>query len=81
MSHFSRILSDISPDFASQLKRPSLSGPNGPLFFQAPASLRASTEANLTKTLSQLSLADGDEITVTDAALPFQLSLLIRLPS
>lgn len=62
-----------------QLKRPSLSGPNGPLFFQAPASLRASTEGNLTKTLEQLNLSDGDEITVTDAALPFQLSLSLTM--
>lgn len=65
----------------SQLKRPSLNGPHGPLFFQAPPALRDSTVANLERTLEQLKLVDGDEISVTDAALPFQLSLLIRYSS
>ncbi|UZJ55495.1 hypothetical protein CBS101457_004815 [Exobasidium rhododendri] len=64
-----------------QLKRPSLNGPNGPLFYQAPPSLRDSTITNLGKTLSQLNLSDGDEIAVTDTALPFQLSLLIHFSS
>jgi hypothetical protein len=36
---------------------------------------------NLSKTIEQLSLVDGAEISVTDAALPFQLSLLIRYTS
>lgn len=62
----------------SQLKKPSLNGPKGPLFFQAPLSLRQATQDNLQKTLAQLGLADGDEIAVTDANLPFQLSLLIK---
>jgi ubiquitin-activating enzyme E1 C len=64
-----------------QLKKPSLNGPNGPLFYQAPASLRQSTLGNLEKTLKQLSLSNGDEISVTDSALPFQLSLVIRFAS
>lgn len=65
----------------SQLKRPSLSGPKGPLYFQAPQSLRATTEPNLAKSFTELGLDDGDEMTVTDAALPFQLSLLLRFTS
>ena len=59
-----------------QLKRPSLAGPGGPLFFQAPPQLREATEGNLVRPLSEL-LQHGDEITVTDQALPFQLSLRI----
>jgi NEDD8-activating enzyme E1 len=73
-----RILEYLAETQDLQLKRPSLSGPKGPLFFQAPASLRASTEPNLAKTLSALGLEEGDEITVTDASLPFQLSLILR---
>lgn len=60
-----------------QLKKPSLSGPKGPLFYQAPPALRQSTEANLQKTMEQLDLSDASIISVTDAALPFQLSLQI----
>lgn len=63
----------------SQLKKPSLSGPNGPLYFQAPRQLEEATRPNLQKPLGEL-FKHGDEITVTDANLPFQLSLRIQFP-
>lgn len=61
-----------------QIKRPSLSSArSGPLYYQAPPQLEQATRPNLEKTCGEL-LEEGDEITVTDAGLPFQLTLLIR---
>ncbi len=60
----------------SQIKRPSLSTEKGPLYFQAPPQLEEQTRPNLAKPLSEL-FEDGDSITVTDAALPFQLDIII----
>ncbi|KAK0536964.1 NEDD8 activating enzyme [Tilletia horrida] len=60
-----------------QIKRPSLSGPNGPLYFRAPPPLEEATRPNLDKPLGEL-LEEGDEVEVTDASLPFQLTLLIK---
>lgn len=73
------------PEF--QLKQPSLSTSRGPLFFQAPAELRALTEPNLDKRMVELFATgpervdekDGIQIMVTDSSLPFQLILDVRL--
>ncbi|CAD6899380.1 unnamed protein product [Tilletia controversa] len=63
-----------------QIKRPSLSGPKGPLYFRAPPPLEEATRGNLAKTLGEL-LEEDDEVEVTDASLPFQLTLRIRFRS
>jgi len=60
-----------------QIKRPSLSGPKGPLYFRAPPPLEEATRPNLDKRLGEL-LEEEDEIEVTDASLPFQLTLRLR---
>jgi ubiquitin-activating enzyme E1 C len=60
-----------------QIKKPSLSGPNGPLFFQAPKQLYEATKGNLEKEIGEV-LQDGDQLNVTDRALPFTLTLKIK---
>ena len=59
-----------------QIKRPSLSVEGRSLYLQAPPQLEKATRPNLDKTLAEL-IADGDVLTVTDASLPFSLSLAI----
>lgn len=60
----------------SQLKKPSLSTSAGPLYFAAPPQLEAATAPNLSKLCKDV-FAPGAEISVTDAALPFQMSLRV----
>ncbi|KAE8227023.1 hypothetical protein CF319_g453 [Tilletia indica] len=60
-----------------QIKRPSLSGPKGPLYYRAPPPLEEATRPNLDKPLGEL-LEEDDEVEVTDASLPFQLTLRIQ---
>lgn len=60
-----------------QIKKPSLSSARtGPLYYQAPPQLEAATRPNLEKTCGEL-FQEEDEVTVTDAGLPFQLTLRI----
>lgn len=64
--------------FDSQIKKPSISFDSGqPLFWQAPPQFYEQTKHNLEKDLDEL-IASGDEITVTDKALPFSLDLRIE---
>ena len=61
-----------------QITRPSLAYSGGrPLFFQAPPALYESTKANLEKLVSDL-VQEGEELTVTDPKLPFNLSVAIK---
>ncbi|KDN52754.1 hypothetical protein K437DRAFT_220214 [Tilletiaria anomala UBC 951] len=60
-----------------QIKKPSLSGEKGPIYFQAPPQLEEQTRPNLTKTIGEM-FEDGDGITVTDASLPFQLGIVLK---
>ena len=62
----------------SQLRRPSLSLGNTPLYWAAPPQLEETTRPNLVKKLGDL-LTDADDITVTDSALPITLSLRVTL--
>ncbi|KAF7967215.1 hypothetical protein HWV62_35142 [Athelia sp. TMB] len=59
-----------------QIKKPSLSTPTAPIYFQAPPQLEAATRPNLEKKVSEL-VPDGGEVTVTSSSLPFSLSLRI----
>lgn len=64
--------------FYSQIKKPSISFVSGsPLFWQAPPQFYEQTKHNLEKALDEL-IASGDEISVTDKALPFSLDLRIE---
>jgi ubiquitin-activating enzyme E1 C len=62
-----------------QITRPSLAyGDSGrPLFFQAPPPLFEATKPNLDKLVSDL-VQEGEEITVTDPNLPFNLTVAVK---
>lgn len=66
----------LTLDVDSQIKKPSLSTPTAPIYFQAPPQLEAATRPNLEKKVSEL-VPDGGEVTVTSSSLPFSLSLRI----
>ncbi|KAI0320746.1 hypothetical protein OF83DRAFT_1103477 [Amylostereum chailletii] len=59
-----------------QIKKPSLSTPTKPIYFQAPPQLEQATRPNLEKLVSEL-VPSGGEVTVTATTLPFSLSLSI----
>ncbi|KAM0788121.1 hypothetical protein ACM66B_001287 [Microbotryomycetes sp. NB124-2] len=63
-----------------QIRRPSLAVGAKNLYLQAPPQLEQLTRPNLEKTLTEL-FASGDVLTVTDAGLPFSLSLQVNLTS
>lgn len=60
-----------------QLKKPSLSLGGKPLYYQAPPQLEQATRANLEKKVEEV-CQEGDEITVTDARLPFTLGIVVK---
>jgi len=61
-----------------RLKAPSLTKPDATLFMQKPPSLRAATEANLTKPLSEL-LNDDDTLTIVDPVFSGDLALTLQV--
>ncbi|KAG0222049.1 hypothetical protein BGX31_009388 [Mortierella sp. GBA43] len=61
-----------------QLKRPSFTLGGKPLYMQAPKPLEEATRPNLQKPLKEL-FSSGDEITITDATLPFSMQAVITL--
>lgn len=62
----------------SQIKKPSISYASGqPLFYQAPPQLFEMTKGNLDKLVVDL-VGEGDEVVVTDPALPFTLNVVIK---
>ncbi|PKI84961.1 E1 ubiquitin-activating enzyme [Malassezia vespertilionis] len=60
-----------------QCKRPSVSGPKGPLYLQLPPALELATRVNLDKMLPELGITADDVLTVTDPNLPFTLSVAV----
>ncbi|SNX87769.1 related to ubiquitin-activating enzyme [Melanopsichium pennsylvanicum] len=60
-----------------QVKKPSLAINAKPLYYQAPKQLEELTRPNLDKKMSDV-CHDGQEITVTDARLPFTLGIIVR---
>jgi ubiquitin-activating enzyme E1 C len=60
----------------SQCKKPSLTTERKKLYYQAPTQLNEQTKPNLKKRLGEL-LESGEEVAVTDPALPFSLRLNI----
>lgn len=78
-----QLLDALGENPSYQLKRPSISGSRGMVFIQNPKPLRAQHEYKLPLTLKELASADppvfdeGEELTVTDPALPTKLRLKI----
>jgi ubiquitin-activating enzyme E1 C len=62
----------------SQLKKPSLRTATKSLYMQAPPTLEKASRPNLVRKMGEL-VDDGDEITVTDVALPLSLQLKVKL--
>ncbi|EPQ30588.1 uncharacterized protein PFL1_02112 [Pseudozyma flocculosa PF-1] len=60
-----------------QITKPSLSLDGKPIYYQAPPQLEEATRPNLAKPLRDL-VDEGDELTVTDARLPFTLGIVVR---
>eukprot|EP01111_Echinosteliopsis_oligospora_P015096 TRINITY_DN5854_c0_g1_i1.p1 TRINITY_DN5854_c0_g1~~TRINITY_DN5854_c0_g1_i1.p1 ORF type:complete len:446 (+),score=108.89 TRINITY_DN5854_c0_g1_i1:60-1397(+) len=72
-----RVVEILTEDPRFQLKRPSLRCNGRNLYMQG--MLEANTRPNLDKTLVDLNINDGDEITVTDPALPGSLYLTLKV--
>lgn len=62
----------------TQLKKPSLRTATKALYMQAPPPLEKASRPNLVLKMGDL-LEDGDEITVTDVALPVSMQLKVKL--
>ena len=62
----------------SQLKKPSLRTATKALYMQAPPPLEKASRPNLVLKMGEL-VEDGDEITVTDVALPVSMQLKVKL--
>lgn len=58
-----------------QCKRPTISSPNGPLYYAVPDALEQATRPNLERTFRSLGVQHGDVLTVADPQWPFVLSL------
>ncbi|KAJ3327839.1 hypothetical protein HDU76_011023 [Blyttiomyces sp. JEL0837] len=61
-----------------QLKKPSLRSSTKSLYMTAPRALEVATRPNLEKTLADLGVSDGEELTVTDEALPISMRLTVK---
>jgi ubiquitin-activating enzyme E1 C len=64
------LLDSLADRPEAQLKKPSARAAGKTLYMRVPESLEKQTRANLDKTLAELGLADGQEITVTDPGFP-----------
>lgn len=62
----------------SQLKKPSLRTATKSLYMQAPPALEKASRPNLMLKMGDL-VGDGDEITVTDVALPVSMQLKVTM--
>ncbi|KAK9900867.1 hypothetical protein P389DRAFT_157380 [Cystobasidium minutum MCA 4210] len=71
-------LEDLKVKPTVQLSKPSLSIGGTPLFWEGNTSIATATHKNLDKTLGEL-LKSGDELSVTDPALPMQLGIRLIL--
>ncbi|GAK67464.1 NEDD8 activating enzyme [Moesziomyces antarcticus] len=60
-----------------QLTKPSLAIQGRPLYFQAPKQIEEATRPNLGKRIAEVCAGD-DEVTVTDARLPFTLGVVVK---
>ncbi|KAJ3015952.1 hypothetical protein HKX48_004291 [Thoreauomyces humboldtii] len=61
----------------TQLKKPSLRTESTSLYMQAPRMLEEATRPNLVRTIADL-LSDGEQVTVTDEALPISMNMTVH---
>lgn len=77
-----KLLQELVDSFAArpeaQLKKPSIRAEGKSLYMQSIPSLEEQTRPNLQKTLIELSLEDGQAITVTDPAFPTQFNFYLK---
>lgn len=75
-------LQDLIDSFAvrpeAQLKKPSIRAESKTLYMQFPPGLEEQTRPNLSKSLNELSLEDGQEIVVTDPAFPLEFNFFLK---
>jgi len=71
------VVDDLAENPKFQLRKPSLRSKGKNLYIQG--ILEQTTRPNLDKTLAELGIETGDEIAVTDPALPGDLSLRLRV--
>jgi len=76
-SKLQAVVENLSVDPKYQMRRPSLRSGGRNLYMQG--LLEATTRPNLDKTLAELGIVDGDEIGVTDPALPGNLYVKLRV--
>lgn len=74
LEEFIELLQD-RPD--TKTKSPSLATGSKSLYLRSPPQLEEATRPNLTKSLNQL-MASGEEVVITDSALPFSLRLQVN---
>ena len=74
LAHLVAMLHDL-PDI--QCKRPTISGPSGPLYYSTPDALEKATRPNLDRCMTELGIQQGDVLTVADGQWPFVLTLEI----
>mmetsp|Transcript_34985 Transcript_34985/g.75435 ORF Transcript_34985/g.75435 Transcript_34985/m.75435 type:complete len:448 (+) Transcript_34985:68-1411(+) len=81
------LLDKLATHPSYQLTRPSISGPGGIIFIQNPKPIRQQHEYKLPMTLKDLAASDppafstGEELIVTDPALPTKLTLIVHFES
>lgn len=62
----------------AQLKKPSIRAEGKTLYMQVPQSLEQQTRPNLSKSLKDLGLENGQEVVVTDPAFPLEFNFYLR---
>ncbi|PTB65457.1 hypothetical protein BBK36DRAFT_1122482 [Trichoderma citrinoviride] len=62
----------------AQLKKPSMRAEGKTLYMQVPQSLEQQTRPNLSRSLADLGLENGQEVVVTDPAFPMEFHFLLR---
>ncbi|KAI8684469.1 NEDD8-activating enzyme E1 catalytic subunit [Fusarium keratoplasticum] len=75
-------LQDLIDSFAvrpeAQLKKPSIRAESKTLYMQFPPGLEEQTRPNLSKSLNELGLEEGQEIVVTDPAFPLEFNFFLK---
>jgi ubiquitin-activating enzyme E1 C len=62
----------------AQLKKPSIRAESKTLYMQSPPSLEQQTRPNLSKTIAELGLIDGQQVVVTDPAFPLEFNFYLQ---
>lgn len=65
----------------AQLKKPSIRGADQTLYMQFPQGLEEKTRPNLSKTIEELGLENGQAVVVTDPAFPLEFNFFLQFKS